>query len=441
MSIRARSCPGVLGLLTLGFAAAAFAQTPPLPSRGPDSSDLFQAIHVVVGPSARTLEPMAVSPFRCPDGAARACATVDQVLQRDLTLSGFFNVLDRASFLGDPAAADPATPRFDDWFNVGARYLVTTQVSLSEGGLDLRFRLWSVSEKRAVPVKVDRFSGLAEPAVRQAVHEFVNSLLEAITGKAGVFGSEIVLALRTGNFVWDLIAMEMDGSGRRTLLHNGSANLFPRFAPGGVLYTSFRSGLPQIYLGDRRITHDERQYRGAEMTRDGRRIVASVDIDGQSDLVLLDARTGQEIRRLTDSPWDEVDPSLSPDGRLVAFCSSRTGRPQVHVIGIDGTGERRLTMAGSYNTAPRFGPNGVIAFSGMDDFVSDLFTVNLSGQLNRLTQQQGSNTNPAWSPDGRWLVFLSDRGGRWRVFLMTEDGRFQYPLTEKGEPWGAPDWR
>jgi len=118
-----------------------------------------------------------------------------------------------------------------------------------------------------------------------------------------------------------------------------------------------------------------------------------------------------------------------------------TSQGKTALMNADGTGERRLTMRGSYNTSPRFGPTGLVAFAGMDDFVSDLFTVDMSGNINRLTQQQGSNKDPAWSPDGRWLVFLSDRAGAWRVFLMTEDGRYQFPVTGKGEPWGTPDWR
>lgn len=446
-----RALPALALAAALLAAAAAIAQPAPAPApaspppgaaadKGPDSSDLFQAIHVVVGPSARALDPIALAPFRCPDGAAASCAEIDEVLAKDLTLSGFFNVLDRASFLGDPSGADPASPRFDDWFNVGAKYLVTTTLQKGANGLDLTFRLWSVTDRKAIPVKGAVAPGLAPKQVRKAVHTFVNGVIEALTGKPGIFGSQILLSLKQG---WErtLVMMDMDGSGRRTVVDNGSANMFPRFAPGGILYTSFLPGVPQVYLGDKRITHDERQYRGAAVSPDGTRIAASVDMDGQSDLVLLDARTGEQVRRLTDSPWDEVTPSFSPDGRLIAYCSNKTGRPHIYVIGADGTGERRLTLAGSYNTAPRFGPKGVITFAGMDDFVSDIFTVDLGGNLARLTQQQGSNKDPAWSPDGRWLVFLSDRAGKWRVWIMTEDGRWQYPITDKAEAWGTPDWR
>lgn len=440
-------------LAAIPVAPGPAAQTPPAPptapatgvsepTRGPDSKDLFESIHVVVGPSSRALDPIAVSPFACVDGAQGSCKEIDDVLTKDLTLSGFFKVLDPAAFLGDPATADASAPHWDNWFNVGAKYLVTVGVSKGASGLDLRFRLFSVGDRKSITVKGSTATNVAPKGIRRAVHAFVNGIIEAITGKPGIFGSQVLMSLKMPGFERVLQAMDMDGSGRRTIIENKSANMFPRWAPGGgVLYTSFLSGLPQIYVDDRRITHDDRQYRSAAFAPDGSRIVASVDMDGQSDLVILDPKTGAITKRLTESEWDEVTPSWSPDGRSIAYCSNKTGRPQIYLMNGDGTGERRLTMRGSYNTSPRFGPTGLVAFAGMDDFVSDLFTVDMSGNINRLTQQQGSNKDPAWSPDGRWLVFMSDRAGAWRVFLMTEDGRYQFPVTGKGEPVGTPDWR
>lgn len=434
--------PGSLAQVPATPTAPPAGAPPATSERGPDSRDLFESIHVVVGPSARALDPVAVSPFACPDLAQASCREIDEVLTKDLTLSGFFQVLDKAAFLGDPASADPASPRFDDWFNVGAKYVITVGATKGPSGLDLRFRLFGVGDRKSIAVKGSVANGVGPKGVRRAVHAFVNGVIEALTGKPGVFGSQVLLSLKLPGFERALVAMDMDGSGRRTLIDNGSANMFPRWAHGGgVLYTSFLSGLPQLYVDDRRITHDERQYRGAAFSPDGSRIVAAVDMDGQSDLVLLDPKTGEITKRLTESEWDEVTPSWSPSGRQIAFCSNQTGRPQIYIVNADGTGERRLTMRGSYNTSPRFGPTGLVAFAGMDDFVSDLFTVDMGGNINRLTQQQGSNKDPAWSPDGRWLVFLSDRAGAWRVFLMTEDGRYQFPITGKGEPWGNPDWR
>jgi len=435
--------PLLLALVPAFPAAAQPAPEPPAPppaAVGPDSGDLFDAIHVVVGPSARALDPVALAPIACPAGE-KSCAEADRILDRDLTLSGYFKILDAASFLADPAKEGLGAPDWPAWFNIGARYLIKGVITPGPRGLDLEFRLYNVNEKRAMTVKGQSQAGVSRKNLRRAVHAFANGVIEAVTGTPGIFGSQIVVTRKKAGFERVIETMDMDGSGLATRVENGSSNMFPRWSPGGVLYTSFLPGIPQLYLDEKRLTHDEREYRGAQFSPDGRRIVASVDIDGQSDLVLLDPKTGAEIQRLTESEWDEVSPSWSPDGRLIAFVSSRTGRPQVHVIHADGTNERRLTMAGQYNTTPRFGPNGLIVFAGMDEFVLDLFTVDLSGNITRLTQGQGSNKDPCWSPDGRYLAFVSDRAGKWRVWIMTQDGRYQFPITDKVDAWAQPDWR
>ncbi len=428
-------------LLTVALAGAGgivAAQTPT--STGPSSKDLFEGIHVVVGPSARALEPIAVLEPRCPKGG-EPCATLDRTITRDLTLSGYFKVLDRASFLAHPAAETLVATSWPDWANIGAKYLVKCEVTPSQGGVGIECRLFHVPERKAIPVKGQSHAGVAGDGVRRAAHAFVNGVIEAVTGAAGIFGSRIVVSVKTGAWERAIVAMEMDGSGRRTVVSNGSANMFPRFAPGGgVLYTSFLPGFPQLYLDGKRLTHDEREYRGAAFSPDGRRLCASLDMGGQSDLVLLDPKTGAIVKNLTNSPWDEVTPSWSPDGSLIAFVSNRAGNPQVHVIGADGSGERRVTMAGAYNTSPRFGPQGRIVFAGMDEFRSDLFVVDLQGNISRLTQDQGNNKDPAWSPDGRHIAFLSNRDGGWKVWIMTEDGRYQFPITDSSAAYATPDW-
>jgi Tol biopolymer transport system component len=54
------------------------------------------------------------------------------------------------------------------------------------------------------------------------------------------------------------------------------------------------------------------------------------------------------------------------------------------------------------------------------------------GQLTRLTDDPSTDTNPFYSPDGRWIAFLSDRGGRSEVWIMRADGTEQRRLTQEG---------
>ena len=63
----------------------------------------------------------------------------------------------------------------------------------------------------------------------------------------------------------------------------------------------------------------------------------------------------------------------------------------------------------------------------------------LEGSIDRLTQDQGDNEDPSWSPDGRYMVFASDREGGKRLWLMTADGQYQRPIT-RGSGYSSPVW-
>jgi TolB protein len=408
----------------------------------PAVGELFDTIHVVVGPSKRSLQAVAISPVECPTSVG-GCATADTTVSRDLEISGYFKLLDPKSFLADPKTESLVTTSFPDWMNVGASWLIKYSVTGAGGSnVNLQFRLYDVNQKIARPVADQSFPKISESQIRASTHKFVNAVIKEITGEPGIFGSQIVLSHKTGPTARDIIVMEMDGGGRSTLVSNGSANMFPKWTrSGGVLYTSFKPGVPQLYIGKKRITNDGYQYRGGELSPDGSVIAASVDMDDQSDLVLIDPSSGKIVRKLTDTQWDEVSPSWSSDGRLIAYVSAKGGDPQIYLMNSDGSGERRLTMAGAYNTGARFGPGNKVVFAGMDEFRSDLFVADLDGNISRLTQDQGNNKDAAWSPDGRYFVFLSDRTGGWKVWIMTEDGRYQFPISADEGWFGTPDWK
>jgi len=424
---------GGLAALSLLVAVAAAAEP------GPASPDGSEALQVIVGPGGTGLDPMAVPDARCEGGApAEICRMVAEVLRRDMTLSFMFQILPKRSYLVDSGAEPLAEPSWRDWNNIGARWLVKAEVTgPASGPWDAELRLFNVVDKAPVEVRGQSVKNLDEGGLRKAVHQFANGILEARTGVPGVFDTRIAYSVKAALGVKGIGVVSMDGAERSGLVSNGSINTLPSWGFGGVLYTSFIDGRPELFFGKRKLSRDDGHYRKVAVGPGGR-MVASISYGGQSDLYLL-SQDGSVIKNLTNTAADEVAPTFSPDGSKIAFVSSQAGTPQIFVMSADGGGMSRVTHTGGYNYAPDWGKSGLIVFAGMNEDQSDIWSVSEAGEMRKLTQDQGFNKDPTWSPDGRYIAFVSSRPEGAGIYLMSADGRYQIMIT-KGGGYGNLAW-
>jgi len=428
-------------LTTLAFVAALMGAPPAPLAQDPGSPppvDPREGLQVIVGPGGTGLEPMAVPEVRCMDQAPAAiCRAVADMLRRDMTLSFIYQILPPRSYLVDAQTEPLETPAWNDWNNIGTRWLIKAEVR-GKGPFDANFRLFNVTDKSNVHIKEQAFPGVSEAGVRKAVHTFANGVMLARTGVAGVFDTRIAYSMKVGPGVKAIGLVSMDGLQRSGLVSNGNINTLPAWGFGGVVYTSFVDGKPELFIGRKKLTRDDGHYRKVAVSPDGSKMVASVSYGGQSDLYLL-APDGSIQRNLTNTDADEVSPTFSPDGGKIAFVSNQAGSPQIYLIGAGGGGMTRLTHAGGYNYSPDWGKNGLIVFSGMEQGVSDIFSVSEGGEIRRLTQDQGFNKDPSWSRDGRYVAFISTRAEGSGLYLMSADGRYQL-LVAKGGGLGNTAW-
>ncbi len=211
--------------------------------------------------------------------------------------------------------------------------------------------------------------------------------------------------------------------------------------------------LGKRYLGDssvaRRMAHSLADEIVLLFT--GRRGIALTTIAFYSDrqaenrikeIYLMDA-DGQNQRPITNHRTVSLTPAWSPTGTAVAYTSFFSGLPGVYVVDLPTGQKRPVVTEGSFNASPTFSRDGrSIAFArsvpggNIEIFVTDT----AGGNLQRLTNSRGIDTNPAWSPNGRQIAFTSDRGGNPQIYIMDADGTNVRRISRSGRYNDGAAW-
>jgi TolB protein len=244
--------------------------------------------------------------------------------------------------------------------------------------------------------------------------------------------------------------VDFDGQAARAVSKNDSINILPAFSRAGqIAYTSYMRGTADLYLATsgraKRLAMYEGMNTGAAFSPDGSKIALTLSKDGNPEIYVISASTGKVISRLTNNRYIDTSPAWSPDGREIAFVSNREGGPQIFVMSADGSGAKRVSTVSGWCQTPAWNPRAgtrQLAYTIRDDGSGrfDIVTHDLaSGKLTRITQNQGDNEEPAWSPNGRVLVFAASRGGGSGLYLVNADGTGEQRLIVKGS-LTSPDW-
>jgi TolB protein len=391
-----------------------------------------------------------------PDAETAATAkTITQVLWDDLNFEREFAFIPRDVYTSIPKATSFNDIPFDRWRELNADGIIIGTVQKVSAGFHVEMKLFNVRTRQAVYPRL--YDGANARLFAHTISDEIHKSQRALNGVARsklTFDSDRDGERMTGTVqqrsIKEIYISDYDGENQRRVTTGRTLNIAPRWSPDGrsIAYTSYRRGGANLFISNIFAGTLEEVTKGDKVgenwlpawSPDGTRLAFSTTRDGNPEIYVVN-RDGSGLRRLTNNPSIDITPTWSPSGTQIAFTSDRSGTPQIYVVGADGLNLSKKTSE-SYCDRPTWSPApfNEIAFAARSGPGFDIRVLDLSTNVTKsLTFGEGTNESPAFSPNGRHIVFTSTRAGKTQIFTMARDGKNVRQITKAGNNY-EPDW-
>ncbi|KJU85814.1 translocation protein TolB [Candidatus Magnetobacterium bavaricum] len=391
----------------------------------------------VTSPGGRKL-PIAIQDFTgITEGAG-----VSDIIKSDMQFTNLFSFVDKKAFL--ETSDIPFNP--DNWRPLGVDAVVKGVFEgTSDSSLSITVSVYDVVEAKNI---LKKNYSTKKDLLRPLAHKIADDLYEAITGQKGIFSTRITFVGYDNADARSIYLMDFDGQRIKKIVKKSSLIARPRWSPDGkrLAYSSLKKGKWNISIlnfdtaSETEVFSSKATDLVGDFTPDGKALLMSSSMKGSPDIYMLQLNT-KVLTPLTYADAIEVSPDSSPNGRQIVYVSNKSGTPQLYIMNSDGGDSMRLTFEGNYNTAPEWSPAGdLIVFCMTTGGRFQIATIKPDGTNLKVLTDTGNNEDPSFSPDGRYIVFTSDRDGVKGVYVMSVTGEEQQRISPKNIRALGPSW-
>ena len=375
---------------------------------------------------------------------------ISDIIKDDLNKTGLFSVSSGNDDWRLVSDVDPDD--YPIWRDRKVRNLVVAKVEIANDGLlEIRLRFFDIPNE----IQVASYTLAKNPQkIRQIAHELSDYIYKKLTGDRGIFQTRIAFVKRLKN-KFALFSADYDGHNAIELYSSQEPIMSPVWSPDGrslafVTFLNRRAAVSVLDLSGRSngtnlrpkiIGPFEGSNSAPAWTKDGGSLAISIAKGGVSDIHLV-SLTDLNVVRLTDSRSIDTEASFSPDGKSILFTSDRGGNPQIYRATSDGKSPKRVSFSGRYNASPRFSPDGTFfAFIHYDRGMFNVAVQDIESGVVQILSSGQLDQSPSVSPNGKMIVYASERNGRGILRFVSRNGRakafFEIPDGDVREPsWG-----
>ena len=226
-----------------------------------------------------------------------------------------------------------------------------------------------------------------------------------------------------GHGIGEIYVADYDGENAQAVTQDAAIAAAPAWAGRTTLfYTSYKFERPSIFshnigTGSRKVVAGHSGLNtSAAVSPDGRKLAMILSKAGSPDLYVSDL-DGGNLRQLTTTKEDESSPCWAPDSQTICVVSRQSGRPALYSIPASGGKMTRISTAGILNpTEPAWSPDGkFIAFTVNN---RDIGIVAMAGPNKGVAVSYTAGEDPVWAPNSRAIMFNRNVNRRYVLSIL-----------------------